>query len=259
MTLYDDRESVRVFQGTVITCLERDRCATFSHGTLVVNHRLGNALGILRLILVASLTVQPLKAYQYPLTRDAIHEAYVLGRRNDRATADFLAPYISPCTGPEVSCFVTQVQVLTPFAKVIDLTRRNGGRGYTEQQALKDYQQKGDTLDVQIKLILPAAYKAREPNREQNSSEMSAALRPENFWQDFRFDLKQRGRVVAPRSIHSNPIYSMPAKGESSVLDGANIMLLYNVKDVASEEATIEVRTPELKTITFVFDLKKLR
>jgi hypothetical protein len=36
-------------------------------------------------------------------------------------------------------------------------------------------------------------------------------------------------------------------------------MLVYNVKDVASEEATIEVRTPELKTITFVFDLKKLR
>jgi hypothetical protein len=224
-----------------------------------VNNRLGNALGILRLVLVTCLTVQALKAYQYPLPPDAVHEAYMLGRRNDRATADFLAPYLSPCTRPEVSCFVTQVQLLTPFAKVIDLTRRNGSRGYTEQQALKDYQQNGDTLDVQIKLVLPDANKVHESNREQNPPDMSAALRPENLWRDLRFDLKQGGRVVAPRSIHSNPIYSMPTKGKSSVLDGANVMLVYNVKDVASEEATIEVRTPELKTITFVFDLKKLR
>jgi hypothetical protein len=228
-------------------------------GTVVVNHRLGNSLGILRVVFVTCLTVQALKAYQYPLPPDAVHEAYVLGRRNDRATADFLAPYISPCTGPEVSCFVTQVRLLTPFAKVIDLTRRNSSRVYTEQQALKDYRQKGDTLDIQIKLVLPAAYKRREANREQNPPEMSAALRPENFWRDFRFDLKQGGRVVAPRSIHSNPIYSMPAKGKSSVLDGANVLLVYRAKDVASEETTIEVRTPELKTITFVFDLKKLR
>jgi len=224
-----------------------------------VDHRLANSLGTLRLVFVTCLTVQALEAYQYPLMPDAVHEAYVLGRRNDRATADFLAPYISPCSGAEVTCFVTQVKVLTPFAKVVDLTRRNGSSGYTEQQALKDYQQRGDTLSVQIKLVLPAANRPRESNRAQNPSEMSSALRPENFWRNFRFDLKQRGRVVAPRSIHSNPIYSMPAKGTKSVLDGANVMLVYSVKDVASEGATIEVRTPDLKTITFIFDLKKLR
>jgi hypothetical protein len=224
-----------------------------------MNNRFAKAHGSLGLVLVTCLTVQALKAYEYPLPPEAVHEAYVLGRRNDRATADFLAPYISPCTGPEVSCFVTQVKILTPFAKVIDLTRRSASRSYTEQQALRDYQQKGDTLEVQIRLVLPAAYKPHEANREQNPPGMSASLRPENFWRDFRFDLKQDGRVVVPRSIHSNPIYSMPAKGKSSVLDGANVVLVYNVKDVASEEATIEVRTPELKTITFVFDLKKLR
>lgn len=224
-----------------------------------MKHRLGNAFGILRLVFVTCLTVQALQAYQYPLPPDAVREAYVLGRRNDRATAHFLAPYISPCTGPEVSCYVAQVKILTPFARIIDLTRRNASRGYTEQQALKDYQQKGDTLDVQIRLVLPAAYKARESNREQNPPGMNTALRPENFWQGFRFDLKQGARVVAPRSTHSKPIYSMPAKGKSSVLDGANVVLVYSVKEVASEEATIEIRTPELKTITFVFDLKQLR
>ena len=51
----------------------------------------------------------------------------------------------------------------------------------------------------------------------------------------------------------------MPAKGQRSVLDGARVLLVYNAKDVASEEVTIEVRTPESKTITVVFDLKTLR
>jgi hypothetical protein len=228
-------------------------------GIVVVNNRFGNSRGFLRLVLFTCLAAQALNAYQHPLPLDAIHEAYVLGRRNDRATADFFAPYITPCTVPEVSCFVTQVQVLTPFAQVVDRTRRDGSRSYTEQQALKDYQQRGDTVDVQIKLVLPAAYKTDESNRNQNSPDASVSLRPENFWRNFRFDLKQGGRVVAPRSIHSNPIYSMPAKGRSSVLDGAEVSLVYDAKNVASEEATIEVRTPESRTITVVFDLKKLR
>jgi len=228
------------------------------YGIVAVTNHLGNTLSILRFVVVTCFTVQALNAYQYPLPPDAVHDAYVLGRRNDRATGDFLAPYISPCTGPEVSCFVTQIEVLTPFVQVVDLTRRNG-TSYTEQQALRDYQQRGDTINVQIKLVLPAAYKAHESNREQDSSNMSTSLRPESFWRSFRFDLKQRGRVVVPRSIHRKPIYSLPARGKSSVLDGADVLLIYNAKDVASEDATIEVRTPELKTITFVFDLKKLR
>jgi len=95
-------------------------------------------------------------------------EAYVLCRRNDRATADF-SPRITPCTVSEVSCFVTQVELLTRFAQVVDRTRRCGSRSYTEQQALKDYQQRGGTVEVQIKLVLPAAYKTDESNRNQNT------------------------------------------------------------------------------------------
>ena len=217
-----------------------------------MNNRFGNADGILRLALGICLAVQALNAYQYPLTPEAVHEAYVLGERNDRATADFLAPYISPCTGLEVSCFVTQIQVLTPFAQVVDLSLRNRSTSYTEQRALEDYQRRGDTVAFQIRLIMPAAYKTPSPD-------VSASLRPENFWRSFRFELKQRGRAIAPRSIHSDPIYSLPETGRSAVLDGAIVLLVYGAKDVASEDATIEVRTPESKTITIVFDLKKLR
>ena len=107
---------------------EFNRYVNFVLRMFAVKRSVGNTHGTLRLVFVTCLTVQALKAYQYPLPPGAVHEAYVLGRRNDRATADFLAPYVTPCTGPEVSCFVTQAKILTPFAKVIDLTLRNSSR-----------------------------------------------------------------------------------------------------------------------------------
>ena len=98
-----------------------------------MDNRFGKPHGVLTSVFFICLTAQVLKAYQYPLPLDAVHQAYVLAQRNDRATADFLAPYISPCTGPEVSCFVTQIKVLTPFAKVVDLSRRKGSANYTDE------------------------------------------------------------------------------------------------------------------------------
>ena len=80
-------------------------------------------------------TMQFSEAYEVPLTPADIHEAYVLGQRNDQVTANFLHPYISACSTPEESCFITQIELLTPFAQVVDVSRRNATKGYTEQQA----------------------------------------------------------------------------------------------------------------------------
>jgi hypothetical protein len=122
--------------------------------------------------------------------------------------------------------------MLTPFAQVVDLSRRNATKGYTEQQAV-----------VEITLVLRAAY-ARAPNQPQANPQPDenrhASLRPANFWQNFQFRLKQRGKVIATRSIRSQPIYSMPPKEAAPILAGATVHLEYNSKDVVSEEATVE-------------------
>jgi hypothetical protein len=208
------------------------------------------------------ITLRSSGAYEVPLTPAAIHEAYVLGQRNDQLTADFLHPYISECSPPEESCFITQIEMLTPFAQVIDLSRRNATKGYMEKQAVHDYRQGSDKIIVQVTLVLRAAYAgaANKPQANPPPEEnRNASLRPENFWQNFRFSLKQRGKVIASRSIRNEPIYSTPTKNAPPVLDGATVLLEYDSKQVASEETTIEVLTPESKTITASFDLKKLR
>jgi hypothetical protein len=210
------------------------------------------------LVMTYLITLRSSRAYEAPLTPAAIHEAYVLGQRNDQLTADFLHPYISECSPPEESCFITQIEMLTPFAQVVDLSRRNATKGYTEQQAVHNYRQGSDKIIVQITLVLRGAANKLQTN-PQPEEKRKASLRPENFWQNFRFSLKQRGKVISTRSIRNEPIYSAPTKDAPPILDGATVLLEYDSKQVASEKTTVEILTPESRTITASFDLKKLR
>jgi hypothetical protein len=88
---------------------------------------------------------------------------------------------------------------------------------------------------------------------------MPTSVRPENFWQNFQFNVKQNGRIIPPRSIRKKSIHSSGTKGAPAALVGASVWLDFDAKDVASEETIVEVVTPEAKTISAPFDLKKLR
>jgi len=203
-------------------------------------------------------------AYEVPLTPAALHEAFILGQRNDAATAAFLNPYVKQITENSQESHIAEIQILTPFAQVVDLSRRFTS-GYSEEQAAREYHQRGDTVVIRILLMLPAAYPKPEapaneaPAPAQQPPAPSTQLQPENFWQNFRFATKQHGKTIPTRFIRNKPIYSTPTKDTPSVLDGATVWLEYDAKDVASEETVVEVTTPDSKTIGATFDLKKLR
>jgi hypothetical protein len=203
-------------------------------------------------------------AYEVPLTPAALHEAYILGQRNDEATANFLNPYVKQHNDDSQAPHIAEIEILTPFAQVVDLSRRLTS-GYTEEQAVRDYHQRGDTVVVRILLMLPAAYPkpdtplTQTPPPPPQPPAPSTTLEPENFWQNFRFETKQHGKTIPTRFIRNKPIYSTPTKDTPGVLDGATVWLEYDAKDVASDETVVEVTTPDSKTINATFDLKKLR
>ena len=203
-------------------------------------------------------------AYDVSLTPAALHDAYILGQRNDQSTASFLSPYLKQLAEKSRAPHIAEIQILTPFAQVVDLSRRFTS-GYTEEQALREYRERGDTFVVRILLLLPAAFPKPEApaappaHAKRSSPSQTSALKPENFWQNFRFDIKQHGKTIATRFIRNTPVYSTPTKDTPAVLDGAAVWLEYDAKDVASEETLIEVLTTESKTITATFDLKSLR
>jgi hypothetical protein len=84
-------------------------------------------------------------------------------------------------------------------------------------------------------------------------------VHPENFWQSFQFNLKQSGKIIPSRSIKQKAINSSATKEAPAALDGANVWLEFDAKDVASDETIVEVVTPDTKTVSATFDLKRLR
>ncbi|MBV9888317.1 MAG: hypothetical protein JO119_17360 [Acidobacteria bacterium] len=205
------------------------------------------------------------QAYEVTLSPEALHSAYVLGQRNDQTTAEFLDPYAKQTTGavdggtPHLS----EIEVLTPFAQVVDESRRKLSGGFSEQQALAAYRKRGDTIVIRVSLVLPAAYPEKERGAQapavSHDANQTANLRPENFWQKFQFALKQNGKTIPTKSIHNQPVYSAATKNSPSALDGQTVWLEYDAKSVANEAISVEVNTPDGKTATTQFDLKSLR
>jgi hypothetical protein len=213
------------------------------------------------IILLVLVLLPPLGfAYDTQLDAHAIHEAYVLGQRNDKATGDFLAPYLSQITGSQNGAHIAEIELLTPYAQIVDQSRQKTAGGYSEAQAAEDYRRHGNTVKVNIVIMLPTAYPKTEetsPAPPATGSEKSA-LRPEKFWQNFKFTLKQHGKAIPSRNITNQPIHSTATNNAPAVLDGENVWLEFDVKDIGSEETVVEVLTPEAKVIKATFDLKKL-
>jgi hypothetical protein len=203
-------------------------------------------------------------AYDKQLDSHAIHEDYILGQRNDKSTGDFLANYLSQITEPQNDVHIAQIELLTPYAQVVDESRQKSADGFTEEQAIQDYKSRGNIVKVNVTLMLPSAYpKAAEskevPTPAPATGSEKSAIRPENFWQNFQFNLKQNGKTIPSRGISNQPIHSTATNNAPAVLTGENVWLEYDVKDVASEVTDVEVVTPQGKIIKATFDLKKLR
>lgn len=210
-------------------------------------------------ILLALLRPPIAAAYQQTIDAASLHEAYVLGQRNDAATAGFLAGYVKAfTTEAEGNTRVTQIEVLTPFAAILDRSRRNTA-GYSEQQAWEDYEKYPNTVAFNVTLMLPAAYLAAQQNPTGTPGVAETTAGQEDFWQRFRFDVKQQDKLLPLHAVRGQPIYSAATADQPAVLDGANVSLEFEVKDVSSIETIVEVMTPEGKTISAIFDLKKLR
>lgn len=214
-------------------------------------------------LLVVVLCMMPVSGAAYDAQLDAgvIHEAYVLGQRNDKATGDFLASYVSQITEPQNGAHIAEIELLTPYAQIVDQSRQKTAEGYSEEQATVDYRRDGNTVKVNIVMLLPAAYPKTPVTGSTPSATGSekSAMRPENFWQNFQFALKQHGKAIPSRGISNQPIHSTATNNAPAVLDGENVWLEFDVHDVAPEETTVEVVTPEAKVIKATFDLKKLR
>ena len=218
----------------------------------------GKALALAVLLLFA----QAAGAYEVPLDSRTVREAYFLGQRNDEKTALFLAQYEHVLPLPEKGPHVAEIELRTPYAQVVAVSRDHTV-GYSSQQAAEEYRKRGDIVRVRVLLRLTATYSLiLEPKLEISVNETpGASLRPDDFWKDFGYELRQDDLPVKPLSIRGEAVYGpeYPHSNHAWVMTGAQVWLEYAAADVASAPCEFEVATPDGQRVIVKFDLQKLR
>ena len=202
---------------------------------------------------------QALLAYDAPLESRSVREGYFLGQRNDEKLAKFLASYQKHLPLPEKGPYISEIELLTPYAQVVDVSRQRTA-GYSAQQAEEDYKKRGDTILVHVRIELTPTYGevGSSPPTKDSGAKRGVTLRPEDFWKDFQFRLSQGGETIEPLNIYGEPIFSL-SRGGSGGLAGAQVWVEYDARDVGSSEAVAEVVAPDGLKIAAKFDLAKLR
>jgi hypothetical protein len=178
-------------------------------------------------------------AFEYPLSANAVRDAYFLGQHRDSATADFLAKYAKRLPATKTGWQVVEMEVRTPFSQVV-LRSWQSLPGYTPQQAAEEFKKRDPQVIVRLYLSAP----------------ISQVIRG-NEWRDFLFRVEQE-KEIRPRAIFGQPVYSFANGGAATVI-GAEVFMELDAAQVQSAPLRVEVKSPDGKMISSEFDLSKLR
>jgi hypothetical protein len=231
---------------------------------------------ILSLALLASPAIF---SYEQSLESHSIRDGYFLGQRNDQKTAEVLEVYTKHLPVPKKGPWVSEIRFFTPYANVVDISRRNT-IGYSAQQAEQDYKERGDLVRIYVRIEFTQTYgfvQATE-SADRVAREYKLRLNATDFWRDFQYKLLQteepprsdsrdtqtrpRRFVIDPVESCAEPIYDARYTyqlGPAAPLLGATVCLDYDARDIFSQLTEFQVLTPDGQRVTASFDLSKLR
>jgi hypothetical protein len=183
-------------------------------------------------------------AFSHRLTESEVRDAYFLGQDSERATP-FLSQYVQALPVPNTGPHVAQIELRTPYAQVVAISRQHSA-GYSAQQAAEDYKARGNTILVRAQVMFTPTY----------------SNRPDDFWRDVSIALAQGDRI-APKNVDGHPVYTGQSiyasnpDGSSWVI-GADIYAVFDVAGLSSNSVQVEVVPPEGAAVQATFDLEKL-
>ena len=224
-----------------------------------------SAAGLLALLFAES---QINSAYEVPLAPNAVRDAYFLGQRNDDATSQFFEPYRKQFPMPQSGPYVSQVELLTPYAQVVKLSQQKTA-GYSAQDAASDYQNRGDAIVIYIRIEFTRTYDYPQAagSAKHAGQRQGQRLTAEDFWRDFDFRLSApvsngNNTEIVPTVIKIREADAIPTYVAGQPLDtlaGSLVRLVYDTRDVPSALVSFEVVPPGGTNVTSSFDLTTLR
>ncbi len=207
---------------------------------------------LLLIPLIGLFAAQPAAAYTYPLSSEAIRDAYFMGKASPSKREAFFAKYTEHFRRPKTGPYISLIRVITPYAFVVERTARL--RNFLAPDAQQQFFGKPIALRIRVHISLTPKYGFQVRSRDGGIT-----LRRTDFWRDFRVQLIQRGNAIQPLAARGAPDYAFAGEGSASVLVGADINVQYDPAQVRSGPATIVVDAPDGQQVTATFDLSNLR
>jgi hypothetical protein len=207
----------------------------------------GLHLAILSFLIALAIEL-PALAYDYPLSSEAVREAYLLGKGDAAKRDELFAKYTQYPPMPKTGAYVEIIQLETPFAVVVEHSAKS--INYHAPDAAEEFEGKPGVFRVHVEIDLTDSYGALF-----SSTDGVAHLRSPDFWRDFKIRLIQ-GKEIHARTVNGYPIY---LRGDGAVLSGAKVDLEYDAAKIKSDDATVEVLMPDAQEVKASFDLGALR
>ncbi len=209
--------------------------------------------------LAVLLLVQPLLAFDTPLSEQAVREAYFLGQRRDETMARTLDKYKLYLDRPETGPYIASVIFFTPFALAVQSSSQHVA-GYSAQQAQIDHRAQKESVKIIVEIQLTDSYSSLivRPTGPRSDSPTGFARRPYDFWKNFDVHVSAADKTIAPFSSHGEP--TTFCTQDACDLTGALITLelAADAFDSATT-ASVLVTPPEGEPVQVDFDLTSLR
>jgi hypothetical protein len=192
---------------------------------------------VIFLIALASLTSS---GYQQRLDSEAIRGAFNLGRKNSPETAAFLAQYFRRFPMPEKGPYITNIELLTPYAHLVE----DAMLGLVNENVFdlqRKYASRAEVVLVRVRV----------------SSTPTSILpsRDEDIWKEFAIRASEEDELKYEKKS-LNHVY--PGDG-SDANDYADLELQFDTKTVASAPITIDVSSTDGQHVEAKFNLSKLK
>lgn len=197
-------------------------------------------------------------AIDTPLSDTAVREAYFIGQRHDNSLVQLLAKYAVSLPEPKSGPYIRSVTFFTPFAlAALDSSQHPGP--YSAQQAVRDHSGRPEIVRVTVAIALTGSYGPYlvPPVNANSNTPKPIAVRPSDFWKDFRVRAIQDDQTIIPTDASGHPENQCSRSG--CTLTGATITFDYPAEAFSEGTVTIQIQPPEGDPVFVDFDPPSLR
>jgi hypothetical protein len=182
--------------------------------------------------LMAVFVAQPVVGFTYPLSPEAIRDAYFLGTGDSAKRAEVFAKYTRTFPTPNTGPYVATIEFETPYIAVAEQIAQNAPN-YHAPDSEQDFLGKPVNCHVVVQVYFPY-----------------------NEYDNFTVQLTQNGKNIQSLSKHGTFLYTVEGEPWPA---GIQMDAQYAASDIDPDRpAKVQVRVENGPTVQATFDLSQL-